>query len=61
MNEDGKPEDGKLTIQEINGLSIKDCDLVTLSACETAVSQESVKGWYISPQILFWLTGLNLL
>jgi CHAT domain-containing protein len=48
-NEDGKVEDGKLTIQEINGLAITDCDLVTLSACETAVSQESVKGWYISP------------
>ncbi|HEX8331891.1 MAG TPA: tetratricopeptide repeat protein [Segetibacter sp.] len=49
LDEDGKAEDGKLTIQEINGLSIKDCDLVTLSACETAVSQETVKGWYISP------------
>lgn len=42
-------EDGQLTIREINGLNISGCDLVTLSACETAVTQETVKGWYISP------------
>lgn len=42
-------EDGHLSIEEINGLSISGCDLVTLSACETAVSQETSKGWYISP------------
>lgn len=42
-------EDGRLSIKEINGLNIKGCDLVTLSACETAVAKETVKGWYISP------------
>lgn len=41
--------DGKLTIEKINGLTISNCSLVTLSACETAVSKEAVKGWYISP------------
>jgi CHAT domain-containing protein len=53
INEDGKAEDGMLTIKEINGLSIQDCDLVTLSACQTAVQKESVKGWYISPANAF--------
>jgi CHAT domain-containing protein len=47
--EAGSNSDGKLTIEKINGLSISNCSLVTLSACETAVSKESVKGWYISP------------
>lgn len=41
--------DGRLTIEKINGLTITNCSMVTLSACETAVSKESVKGWYISP------------
>jgi CHAT domain-containing protein len=40
---------GKLTIDEIYGLDIEDCELVTLSACETAVSREKTKGWKISP------------
>ena len=40
---------GKLTIDEIYGLSIGGCELVTLSACETAVSRQKVKGWKISP------------
>lgn len=42
-------DDGQLSIKEINGLNIRGCDLVTLSACETAVAKETVKGWYISP------------
>ncbi|GMV77023.1 MAG: hypothetical protein AMXMBFR79_01590 [Chitinophagaceae bacterium] len=45
----GTTDDGKLTISKINGLDINNCSLVTLSACETAVSKEEVKGWYISP------------
>ncbi|HEY2721496.1 MAG TPA: CHAT domain-containing tetratricopeptide repeat protein, partial [Chitinophagaceae bacterium] len=40
---------GQLTIREIQALPIKDCDLVTLSACETAITKELVKGWTISP------------
>ena len=40
---------GRLTIREIQSLPIDDCDLVTLSACETAITKELVKGWTISP------------
>ena len=40
---------GQLTIREIQSLPIEDCDLVTLSACETAISKELAKGWTISP------------
>ncbi len=40
---------GKLTIREIQSVGIKDCDMVILSACETAVSMQLVKGWNISP------------
>lgn len=47
--EKNKEGDGKLTIEKINGLNIENCSMVTLSACETAVSKETVKGWYISP------------
>jgi CHAT domain-containing protein len=51
--------DGKLTIQEIKGLDIEDCDLVTLSACETAVSQNVNKGWYVSPANSFLVNGVK--
>lgn len=51
--------DGKLTIQEIKGLDIEDCDLVTLSACETAVSQSVTKGWYVSPANSFLVNGVK--
>ena len=51
--------DGKLTIQEIKGLDIEDCDLVTLSACETAVSQSVNKGWYVSPANSFLVNGVK--
>ena len=40
---------GQLTLREIQGLGIKDCNMVILSACQTAVSKELVKGWNISP------------
>ncbi|HEY6505298.1 MAG TPA: CHAT domain-containing protein [Chitinophagaceae bacterium] len=40
---------GKLTIDEIGELNIEGCDLVTLSACETAVGKELRPGWQISP------------
>lgn len=40
---------GKLTLFDIRSLNIRGCDLVTLSACETALSAEVAKGWYVSP------------
>jgi CHAT domain-containing protein len=48
FNEDGS-NDGKFTIAEMNGLLKKETSMVFLSACDMAVSQEAVKGWYISP------------
>lgn len=49
------PNGGRLTLQDIQSLSIEGCDLVTLSACETAVSAELGNGWYISPANAFLL------
>jgi CHAT domain-containing protein len=49
------PNGGRLTLQDIQSLSIEGCDLVTLSACETAVSAEIGNGWYISPANAFLL------
>lgn len=48
FNADGA-NDGKLSIAEVNGLIKKETSMIFLSACDMAVSQESVKGWYISP------------
>jgi CHAT domain-containing protein len=44
---------GQLTIREIQRLGIRDCNLVILSACETAINKELVKGWNISPANAF--------
>ena len=51
--------DGKLTIKDIKGLKINDCDLVTLSACETAVAQDLSKGWFVSPANSFLVNGVK--
>jgi tetratricopeptide (TPR) repeat protein len=50
---------GKLTLYDIRSLDIKGCDLVTLSACETAVSAEIGKGWYISPANAFLINRVR--
>jgi len=52
-------KNGKLTIREIKSLKIEDCELVTLSACETAVNKEISKGWYISPANSFLVKGVR--
>lgn len=39
---------GKLTMREVLNLDMKECNMVILSACQTAVSKELVKGWNIS-------------
>lgn len=41
--------DGKFSIAEMNGLMKKETSMVFLSACDMAVTKETVKGWYISP------------
>ncbi len=52
-------KNGKLTIREIKSLKIEDCELVTLSACETGVNKEISKGWYISPANSFLVKGVR--
>jgi CHAT domain-containing protein/uncharacterized protein HemY len=52
-------EDGNLTIAEIKRLAINGCELVTLSACETAVTQELTKGWYVSPANSFLINRVK--
>ncbi|NEP28718.1 CHAT domain-containing protein, partial [Moorena sp. SIO3I6] len=38
LGKDESPEDGRLTLAEIFGLSLNQCRLVTLSACETGIT-----------------------
>jgi CHAT domain-containing protein len=47
FNKDGA-NDGKFTLAEINGQIKDETDMIFLSACELAVSQEISKGWDIS-------------
>ncbi len=52
-------EDGRLTLEEIWGISnLANCRLVTLSACNTAVSEEVVEGWPINPANAFLQVGV---
>ena len=49
-----KDNDGRLTMQEVNSLTIPPgCDMVVLSACETAVNKTLANGWNISPANAF--------
>jgi CHAT domain-containing protein len=49
-----------LSLWEIRQLTIKGCDLVTLSACETAITYgDGKKGWYISPANAFLLNRVR--
>jgi len=57
-DKDDPESDGMLTIRKINGLTM-DCDLVALSACEMAVSGETVKGWYVSPANSFLVNNVR--
>lgn len=50
---------GQLTMREVQKLGITDCDLVILSACQTAVSKELVKGWSISPANSFLISNVK--
>lgn len=52
-------EDGHLTLNEIWSISnLTTCTLVTLSACNTAVSEELVEGWPINPANAFLQIGV---
>ncbi|MCC7438171.1 MAG: CHAT domain-containing protein [Armatimonadetes bacterium] len=52
-------EDGKLTMEEIWGITtLPACQLVTLSACNTAVTDESLAGWPINPANAFLTIGV---
>jgi len=50
---------GQLTMREIQRLGITDCNMVILSACQTAVSAELVKGWNISPANSFLVSNVK--
>ncbi len=50
-------DDGNLSINEINGLELAECDMVVLSACETAITNDSIKGWYYSAANSFIESG----
>ncbi|MGM2810354.1 CHAT domain-containing protein, partial [Bacillus cereus group sp. Bce027] len=42
-------EDGKFTMEEIGKMSLHGVNLVTLSACNTAVNENNAKGWINNP------------
>ncbi|MGB3008678.1 MAG: CHAT domain-containing protein, partial [Chitinophagaceae bacterium] len=50
---------GKLTMREVQKLGITDCEMVILSACQTAISKELVKGWNISPANSFLVSHVK--
>lgn len=52
-------DDGNLSISEIKGLKKLSCDMVVLSACETAVTTDSIKGWYYSAANSFLEKGVK--
>jgi CHAT domain-containing protein len=50
---------GHLTMREIQSVGITDCNMVILSACQTAVSKALVKGWNISPANSFLVSNVK--
>lgn len=50
---------GQLTMREIQRLGITDCNMVILSACQTAVSKQLVNGWNISPANSFLVSNVK--
>ncbi|NVO02897.1 MAG: CHAT domain-containing protein [Bacteroidetes bacterium] len=55
-----KKNDGKLTLGEIVGITnLRNLNMVTLSACNTAVSDQKVKGWINNPAQSFIDIGVK--
>jgi CHAT domain-containing protein/Tfp pilus assembly protein PilF len=50
---------GRLTMREVQKLGITDCNMVILSACQTAVTKQLVKGWNISPANSFLVSHVK--
>jgi CHAT domain-containing protein/Tfp pilus assembly protein PilF len=51
-------EDGKLTMREINRIrTLRSCQLIVLSACNTAVNDEKLEGWINNPAKAFLRKG----
>lgn len=50
---------GQLTMREVQKLGITDCEMVILSACQTAVTKQLVKGWNISPANSFLVSNVR--
>ena len=51
-------EDGKLTMREINRIrTLRGCQLIVLSACNTAVNDEKLNGWINNPAKAFLRKG----
>ena len=50
---------GQLTMSEVQELGIDDCNMVILSACQTAVSKELAEGWSISPANSFLVSNVK--
>jgi tetratricopeptide (TPR) repeat protein len=54
------PASGRLTIDEVTQMTnLYDTRLVTLSACNTAIGKEMIKGWLINPANAFLRSGVR--
>jgi tetratricopeptide (TPR) repeat protein len=57
---DAGPGSGHLTIDEVTQMTnLYDTRLVTLSACNTAIGKEMIKGWLINPANAFLRSGVR--
>jgi CHAT domain-containing protein/Tfp pilus assembly protein PilF len=55
-----KQDNGKLTLEEVWQITnLYDCKMVTLSACNTAISKEIIQGWLVNPANAFLDAGVQ--
>lgn len=58
--QNGESGSGRLTIDEVTQMTnLYDTRLVTLSACNTAIGTEMIKGWLINPANAFLRSGVR--